>query len=60
MSNKEMNSVIIEHNAKSYNTPMALVRPRQHIYFESNSIRILFHYKSPIHGGKEVKHHGKR
>jgi hypothetical protein len=54
-----MNNVIIENNDKVYRTQIDHVRVQQNISMVSESIHIKIHYNSPVHGGKEVKHHGK-
>jgi len=56
---KEMNSVIIEHNAKIYQTQMAAARFWKAISFVHKSIQLQPHYNSPFHGGKEVIQHGR-
>jgi hypothetical protein len=59
MSKKEMNSVINEHNVKSYQTQMAAARFQQNNSVVSNSKQIKSCYNSPFHGGKEVEQYGK-
>jgi len=56
---KEMNSVINEHNVKSFQTQEAVAQFWRAISIVHKSIQLQSHYNSSVHGGKEVEQYGK-
>jgi hypothetical protein len=54
-----MNSVIDEYIDMAYQIQMGRARVLQNISIVSKPIHTQIHYNSPVHGDKEVRHHGK-